>query len=331
VRRVYLPAAVVLALAIVPSCAEARGGKLVFAGAKESGSGGLYVVGGDGRGLHRVPNTSSKDSNPAWSPDGRSLAFTRDRPISEDDCFTLTGTGTCSEAEIYVMGADGSNARRISDVDARDPCSSTQMDLAFAWSPDGAVVLFGSDRWDGRDISQPGSCNGDELWSIPAAGGSATQVTRTPGTCQGDTAAAWSATRRIAFVSIRDCSDNVWILDPGGEPRRITANHSDNVSFSNVDFSPHGDRLAVDRVRTVSTGAAHYDLYVMRSGGGGSHRVLKEASDPAWGPTGRSIAFFRDDNRHGFGIDRIAPRGGKVRRIASLRRFESFSGLDWVR
>jgi Tol biopolymer transport system component len=331
VRRVYLSAAVVLALAIVPSCAQARGGKLVFAGQKSGGSGGLYVVGGDGRGLHRVPNTSSSDSNPAWSPDGRSLAFTRDRPITEDECIAGTGTSTCSEAEVYVIGADGSGARRISDVDFRDPCSSTQMDLAFAWSPDGASVLFGSTRWDGRDISQPGSCNGDQLWSAPAVGGGATQVTRTPGTCQGDTAAAWSTTRRIAFVSIRDCSENVWILDPGGDPRRITANHSDNVFFSNVEFSPKGDRLAVVRGRTVSTGATHYDLYVMRSGGGGSRRVLKDASDPAWGPTGRSIAFFHDDNRHGFGIDRIAPGGGKVRRIASLRRFESFSRLDWVR
>lgn len=320
-----------LALAAVPSGAQARGGKLVFAGQKASGSGGLYVVGGDGRGLRRVSHTTSSDSHPVWSPDGRSLAFTRDRPITEQECFAATGTGTCSEAEVYVMGADGSGARRVTDVDARDPCSSTQMDLAFAWSPDGAAVLFGSNRWDGRDISQPGTCNGDELWSVPAAGGVVTQVTRTPGTCQGDTAAAWSSARRIAFVSIRDCSDNVWILDPGGEPRRITANRSDNVFFSNVEFSPHGDRLAVVRGRSLSTGAAQYDLYVMRAGGGGSRRVLKGASDPAWGPTGRSIAFFHDDGRHGFGIDRIAPGGGKVRRIASLRRFESFSGLDWVR
>jgi TolB protein len=329
-RRLFIFAAALLALAVVPSPALARGGKLVFEGRKANGSGGLYVVGGDGRGMHRVPNTTSSDSNPAWSPDGRSLAFTRDRPITQAECYAATGDSTCSEAEVYVMGADGSNARKVSDVDYRDPCSSTQMDLAFAWSPDGATVLFGSDRWDGRDISQPGTCNGDELWSVPAAGGGATQVTRTPGTCQGDTAAAWSAARRIAFVSIRDCSSNVWILDPGGNPRRITANHSDNVFFSSVEFSPHGDRLAVVRGRSASNGSTHYDLYVMRSGGGGSHRVLREASDPAWGPSGRSIAFFHDDGRHGFGIDRIAPGGGKLRRIASLSHFESFSGLDWV-
>jgi Tol biopolymer transport system component len=61
----------------------------------------LYVVDRDGSGLRNVTNNGIADEQPAWSPNGRALAFLR----------------TCDgETHVYAMNADGTGARRLSDV-----------------------------------------------------------------------------------------------------------------------------------------------------------------------------------------------------------------------
>jgi Tol biopolymer transport system component len=326
-------AALLLALGltlVAPAAAEARGGKILFQGHRDGGAGGIYTVNGDGHKLHRVPGTVGTDSNPVWSPDGRWIAFARDHVIPEDVCQAATGDTTCSEEEVYVMRPNGSGLRRITDANFRDPCSPTQLDLPYAWSPDGGTVLFGSSRWDGRDVSMPGTCNGEQLWAVPAAGGALRQVTRTPGRCQGDTAAAWSRLGRIALSSNRSCASNIWTIDPSGQnARRITSNVSDRF-YDSVDYAPNGRRLAVARVRPVANGSVRYDLLVMKSSGAGAKRIVRNASDPAWAPSGKSIAFFHE-GRRGFAIYRVPRRGGKLHKIKGLGSFEDFSTLDWVR
>ena len=54
----------------------------------------------DGTGTTRLTSTKENDTHPTWSPDGSQIAFARD-------------------GDIYVMNADGSNARRISDTTRR--------------------------------------------------------------------------------------------------------------------------------------------------------------------------------------------------------------------
>ena len=87
----------------------------------------LYVVRTDGSGLRDV--TSELDrrgpgrgpaSDPAWSPDGRKLAFVR---LSAD-----------LGEPIYVVNADGSGLRRLT----RGPA----LDADPAWSPDGRKLAF---------------------------------------------------------------------------------------------------------------------------------------------------------------------------------------------
>ena len=56
---------------------------------------------------------------PAWSPDGRKIAFVSDRD---------------GNSEIYVMNADGSGQRRLT----RNPA----YDADPAWSPDGRTIAF---------------------------------------------------------------------------------------------------------------------------------------------------------------------------------------------
>ena len=57
----------------------------------------IYVVNADGTCLRRLTRNPVFDGKPVWSPDGRSIAFTRD-----PDRQTVS---------IYVMNADGSDQR----------------------------------------------------------------------------------------------------------------------------------------------------------------------------------------------------------------------------
>ena len=78
----------------------------------------------DGSGQTRLTNDPSEDDTPAWSPDGKQIAFTSGRD------------GSREESEVYVMDADGSKPRRLTNRPGID---------AFpVWSPDGSKIAYHS-------------------------------------------------------------------------------------------------------------------------------------------------------------------------------------------
>jgi Tol biopolymer transport system component len=88
----------------------------------------IYVMNADGSGSRRLTHNRAYDGEPAWSPDGRKIAFQSTRPIG-------------GNKEIYVMNADGSGKRNLTRNPAQDGSPS--------WSPDGRRIAFVSNR-DGR-------------------------------------------------------------------------------------------------------------------------------------------------------------------------------------
>ena len=89
---------------------------------------GIFVMGANGGNVRQL-SAGTSDYNPSWSPDGRSIVFTRQEEAMKSD--------------IFVMNADGSNVQRLTHGGATD----TYLDGTF--SPDGRQIAYISGKQGG--------------------------------------------------------------------------------------------------------------------------------------------------------------------------------------
>jgi Tol biopolymer transport system component len=140
------------------------GTKVAIAGSLSPGDThtSIYVVGSTGGPVTQLTGGFS-DESPAWSPDGRELAFSRS-----------SGGGPY---KVFVMNANGSAVTQITAYEGRHP----------AWSPDGQAIAFSGAVLD-KD---------HEIYWTPVATYFPHRVTTHPGM---DNDPAWSPDgTRIAF------------------------------------------------------------------------------------------------------------------------------------
>src|SRR5689334_10585394 len=71
-------------------------GRIVY-----SSEGDVYVINADGTGRTQLTEDPAEDFDPVWSPDGTQIAFRSHRDGNE---------------EVYLMNADGSNQRNLSNA-----------------------------------------------------------------------------------------------------------------------------------------------------------------------------------------------------------------------
>jgi Tol biopolymer transport system component len=141
---------------------------------------------------------------PAWSPDGGSIAFVSKR------------TG---HFHVYVVAADGSALRQLTTGAADD--------TGPAWSPDGRLIAF---------------VRGGELWTIAAGGGTARHVGHGIGGDAGGP--AWSPDGKlIAYDDGQPGIREIWVARRDGSGvgpitrlRRISSHptwspHGDRIAF----------------------------------------------------------------------------------------------------
>jgi Tol biopolymer transport system component len=117
----------------------------------------LWVMNADGSGRRQLTRQGAHNFNPAWSPDGKRIAFERGR--RQRDYVGCTYCGGLWGLAVFVMNADGSGLRKL-----------TQGGSQPSWSPDGRRIAFVSQR-DGNE----------DIWLMNADGSAQRNLTRDAG------------------------------------------------------------------------------------------------------------------------------------------------------
>ena len=246
----------------------------------------IFTMAQDGSDLRRLTSNAVEDHYPAFSPDGRHIAFASAR------------TGG---ADIYVMDDDGRNVRRLT--------GGPRTDALPEWSPDGRWIVF--TRHFGRQ---------SELFKVPSDGSdTATRITSTPRARE--FAPEWSPDGGlIAYTKSDDTSgrEGVAVIRPNGRGTRwLTTNPRSQMGYTdnNPTWSPSGRTLAF----SSEVKGLDIDLFTVRRDGTNRTRLTRLGSlaqTPTWGPSGR-IAFMLNG-----GIAAVRPDGTEQRMITPERRDE---------
>jgi len=221
---------------------------------------------------------------------------------------TIMPPAWLSNAEIYLMNGDGTNARRITNNTSGEGFPSL--------SPDGTRIVFESNRL--RKDSDP--VNASTIFVMNADGGNETPLVA-------GNSATWSSdSKSIAFHASASgkglpitglpgaaaIDSDIFVLSVDKflgkrSPARNITNNADAVD-DDPDWSPDGKKIAFtshsitdDQINSITA-----EIYLINASGKGTSRRLTNNSEeeraPDWSPDGKLIAYMcRKGEREGGG------------------------------
>lgn len=187
----------------------------------------VYAVPAEGGEPRRLTSSTGNVGDFEWSPDGRSIAYTAPRvdpPGTErardprNDVVVMSEQGRFTR--LYVQPLEGGDARAVTPADLNV--------AAFTWAPDGRTLAVQATDELGADADLMFR----DLYTVPAAGGSMTELAPTPGKLGG---MAWSPDgRMLAYLGATAFNDplaqSVFVVPAdGGEPRNLTPEYQGSV------------------------------------------------------------------------------------------------------
>jgi dipeptidyl aminopeptidase/acylaminoacyl peptidase len=252
---------------------------------------GLFVFRPNGSDLGHF--TGSEGARlPAWSPNGRRIAFSATAGDNED---------------LYVIQGDGS-ATQITTDPARDSDP--------AWSPNGQQLVFVSNR-DGDD----------ELYVMNSDGSGVVKITDNT---VSDTQPTWASTNMIAFTKQENAGDpatDIFLINPSGSGEdQLTV---DSRSASDPNFSPDGTKVIFTRAADNASGNDDIFSINVSNGTGLANMTNTEAieeHDAVFSPDGTRIAFLVGYIATEIDVHSIASFGGNE---AALVENTTLDALDW--
>lgn len=245
---------------------------LVFASTRHRATADIYLKRVDGNTTTQLTNDPGNDVMPAFSPDGKQIAFASDRAGNWD---------------IYVQGVDGGAPVQLTN----DP----SQELHPSWSPDGKQIVFSSlgtqsGQWEMVviDVENTARRKFIGFGLFPTFSPDGKKI----------------AFQRARFRGTRTFS--VWTIDyvngEGMHPTEIAV--ATNAAVISPAWSPDGKKLAFTTVVNPPSepGAKPQfaELWMINVDGTGRTKLTNDKyanTQPVWGPSG---ALFFVSNRAGF-------------------------------
>jgi len=200
--------------------------------------------------LTQVPGS---DFDPAWSPDGKHIAFTSLRDGNK---------------QIYILDVDTLAVTRLTKPDVNVENSQP------AWSPKGDLIAYLVKRLDTYQV-----------WTMTNIGQDNSQLIRS-GQTLWDFSPTWSPDGKVLLFNQRRSSgySPPWVMsiqfDTGGNATRLNL----PAPTEDVEYSPDGLWLVSEG---LDSGGANRDIYFMTVTGGSRTRLTDDPAvdfDPTWRP-----------------------------------------------
>ena len=247
----------------------------------------IYLADYDGANPRRVTVSRNLNTNPAWAPNGRSIAYTSwltgfpdvvvsylfegrmAKPVEGDSrrqnflpAFSPDGrriafnSNRDGNSDIYVANVDGTGIQRLTNHPA--------IDTSPTWSPNGQQIAFTSDR-----------TGAPQIYVVGADGTGLRRLTY-ESYCDRPT---WSPPpfNEIAYSSRTGPGHDIKVLDLAtNEVRQLTFGLGSNESPS---YSPNGRHIAF-----MSTRSESKQIYTIGRDGRGLRRVTSAGNNemPSW-------------------------------------------------
>lgn len=219
-------------------------------------NGDLWTMNADGSAQRRIVDLPGQSVlAPAWSPDGKLIAFS-----SMNSCEPYF----CADLDLWLVKPDGTGLREIA--------KNFVQPWRPLWSPDGTRLLLGQVRNPYGEI--------DSLVVLRLADGQRIDLGRENLSMFEDW--SWSPDgRRVTYIASNGNGTHAYVEGAGGRGRRLLVRNS-----LRAQWSPAGGRIGV-----ITRFQRGYSLATIPAEGGRPRKVGR-ADEFAWDPLGRRLALF---------------------------------------
>lgn len=269
--------------------------KLAFVGRRKKGDAKqIYISDFDGSNLQQITTGNNPHLSPAWSPDGRYIAYT-----------SLESSST----QIFVYDTITKSKRQLT--------RRVGLNSGANWSPDGKYIAYTSGQGGDTDIFLIEANGSGRKLMIQGSGLDVDPKFAPDG-------------QKIAFVSGRFGNPHIFVgkLSGNNPPRVVSDKRLTYAGWYNStpSWSPESDKIIFGG---YDKDIDRYDIFIMNPDGSKLERLTLKTGDnesPSWSPNGQLIVFqsnrIGESNRKGVPSLFMMNRDGSSQRKIDVPLYE---------